>query len=31
MSAPRKRRRGDDTDTRDQLIEATAELLLEEG
>ncbi|MBY8862825.1 TetR/AcrR family transcriptional regulator [Nocardia sp. CA2R105] len=31
MSAPRKRRRGDDTDTRDQLIEATAELMLEEG
>ncbi|WP_019925373.1 TetR/AcrR family transcriptional regulator [Nocardia sp. BMG111209] len=31
MSAPRRRRRVDDTETRDQLIAATAEIMLEEG
>ncbi|MCX4090815.1 TetR/AcrR family transcriptional regulator [Nocardia sp. alder85J] len=31
MSTPRKRRREGDTETRDQLIEATADIMLEEG
>lgn len=31
MSAPRRRRRDGDTDTRDQLIEATGEIMVEEG
>lgn len=31
MSAPRRRRRVGDTDARDQLLEATSEIMLEEG
>lgn len=31
MTAPRRRRRAGDTDTRDQLIKATGEIMLEEG